>query len=352
MPSNPSVLWYVTRAAGLVSLLLLTAVVVLGILLSTRWASPTWPRFLSQLMHRSLSLTAVVFILLHILTAVLDPFARLGLTDALIPFTSSYRTLWLGLGVVASELIAALVITSLLRARLGFRTWRIVHWLAYASWPIALVHGLGTGTDARVGWALLLDAGSVGAVIVAVMMRLSEDSRRWVAVRATAGLLTAAGTVALGIWAVTGPLQSGWARAAGTPTGLLAAQGAIPTSPSPSPSGTLPGPGAGPSQASLPAGLTIRVRGTTVQNSDGSSTITLTDEGNQNLQIVLNVPAGQGSTLQLSASQGAASLCSTVATFDGRVVTAPCGSTELTLALRSSDDGGIRGTLTTVAGTP
>jgi hypothetical protein len=78
----------------------------------------------------------------------------------------------------------------------------------------------------------------------------------------------------------------------------------------------------------------------------------LTDEGKQNLQIILSVPAGTGSTLQLSASQGATSLCSTAATFDGRVVTAACGSTQLTLALNSSDDGRIRGTLTTVAGTP
>jgi sulfoxide reductase heme-binding subunit YedZ len=351
MASNPSVLWYVTRGAGLVSLLLLTAVVVLGILLSTRWASPTWPRFLSQFMHRYLSLTAVVFLVLHIVTAVLDPFARLGITDALIPFTSAYRTLWLGLGVVASELIAALVITSLLRASLGFRTWRVVHWLAYASWPIAVVHGLGTGTDARVGWALLLDAGCVGAVLVAMAMRLSVGSLRWAAVRAVAGLLTAAGTIALLFWTVTGPLQSGWARAAGTPTGLLATQGAVSTSPSPSPSGAVAGPGSN-RQASLPTGLTIRVRGTAVQNNDGSTTLTLTDEGNQNLQIILSVPAGTGSTLQLSASQGATSLCSTAATFDGRVVTAACGSTQLTLALNSSDDGGIRGTLTTVAGTP
>jgi methionine sulfoxide reductase heme-binding subunit len=355
MASNPSVLWYVTRGAGLVSLLLLTAVVVLGILLSTRWASPTWPRFLSQFMHRSLSLTAVVFLLLHILTAVLDPFAHLGLTDALIPFTSSYRTLWLGLGVVASELIAALVITSLLRARLGFRTWRVVHWLAYASWPIAIVHGLGTGTDARVGWALLLDAGCVGTVLLAVAMRLSGGPLRWIGLRALAGLVTAAGTLGLAVWTVTGPLQPGWARAAGTPTGLLATQSGVAAgpslSPSRSPSGAVAGPGSSP-QAALPAGLTIRVRGTTAQNNDGSSTVTLTDEGNQNVQIVLSVPAEGGSALQLSLSQGAASLCSTAASFDGRVVTAACGSTQLTLALRSSDDGGIRGTMTTMAGTP
>jgi sulfoxide reductase heme-binding subunit YedZ len=331
MASNPSVLWYVTRGAGLVSLLLLTAVVVLGVLLSSRWASPTWPRFLSQFLHRSLSLTAVVFLLLHILT-------------------SSYRTLWLGLGVVASELIAALVISSLLRARLGFRAWRVVHWLAYASWPIAIVHGLGTGTDARVGWALLLDAGCVGAVLVAVAMRLSGGPPRWLGLRALAGLITVASSLALAVWAVTGPLQPGWARAAGTPTGLLATTGSAASSTSPSPSAAPVGPTSG-AQGAVPTGLSVRVRGSAVQNADGSSTLTLTDEGTRNLQVVLGLPAAGGSTLQLSMTQGGAALCSTAATFDGRVVTAICGPTQITLALRSSDDGGIRGTMTTVAAT-
>jgi sulfoxide reductase heme-binding subunit YedZ len=350
MASNPGVLWYVTRAAGLVSLVLLTAVVVLGILLSTRWATSTWPRFLSQYLHRSLSLTAVVFLLLHILTAVLDPFAHLGLTDALIPFTSSYRSLWLGLGVVASELIAALVISSLLRARLGFRTWRVIHWLAYVSWPIAIVHGLGTGTDARVGWALLLDAGCVAAVLVAVAMRLSGGPPRWLGVRALAGLATAAATLALAVWTVTGPLQPGWARAAGTPAGLLATTGSAVGAASPSPAPVAAGPSPG-SQGAVPVGLSVRVRGSAVQNADGSTTLTLTDESSQNLQVVLSVPVAGGSALQLTLSQSGAGLCSTAASFDGGVVTATCGATQLTLALRSSDDGGIRGTMTTVAAT-
>jgi methionine sulfoxide reductase heme-binding subunit len=347
MASNPSVLWYVTRGSGLVSLLLLTAVVVLGILLSARWASPDWPVFLSQAMHRFLSLTAVVFIVLHVATAVVDPFAHLGLSDALIPFTSAYRTLWLGLGVVASELIAALVITSLLRAKLGFRTWRAIHWLAYASWPIAMVHGLGTGTDARVWWALLLDAGCLGAVVIAIAMRLAGGPLRWVAVRALAGILTAVGSLALGIWTVTGPMQSGWARAAGTPTGLLAGQGASSATP---PSSGLGSGSTG--QASLPVGLSIRLRGTGVQNSDGSSTITLVDEGAQNLQITLNFPADVGSPLQMTVMQGTSSVCSTTATFNGQVVSAVCGAIQVNLELGSSDDGGIRGTLTTAAVTP
>ena len=85
-----------------------------------------------------------------------------------------YRPLWLGLGAVAFDLLSALVVTSLLRARIGYRAWRAVHWLAYASWPFALVHGLGTGSDSRFGWLVLITivcAGAVGAALAARLLR-------------------------------------------------------------------------------------------------------------------------------------------------------------------------------------
>ena len=154
---NDTILWYATRGAGAVSLVLLSGVVVLGILGAVRFEAPGWPRFLTTGLHRNLSLVAVVFLLLHIVTAVVDPFTHLGWGAALVPFGSYYRTFWLGLGVVAIDLMAAIVVSSLLRGWFGHRTWRLVHWLAYASWPIAVVHGWGTGTDSGAGWMLALD---------------------------------------------------------------------------------------------------------------------------------------------------------------------------------------------------
>jgi sulfoxide reductase heme-binding subunit YedZ len=225
----PSALWYATRGSGYTSLVLLTASVVLGVLTAMRWRTSEWPRFLVQAVHRSVSLVVVVFLALHVATAVLDPFAHLGLRDALLPFSSSYRPVWLGLGVVAMELLAALVVTSLVRHRLGFRAWRAIHWLAYASWPTALVHGLGTGTDATSGWGLLLDASCVGAVLVAVTWRLSEGWPRRAPLRLLLGSLTGAGVVAVAAWTMSGPLQPGWARIAGTPPQLLAGASATAT---------------------------------------------------------------------------------------------------------------------------
>ena len=119
-----TLLWYTTRGAGAVSLVLLSAVVVLGILSVLRVQSTSWPRFLTVGLHRNLGLMTLVFLALHIVTAVVDPFTNLGWAAAFIPFASYYRTLWLGLGVISFELLLAIVLTSLVRGFLGHRAWR------------------------------------------------------------------------------------------------------------------------------------------------------------------------------------------------------------------------------------
>jgi predicted ferric reductase len=171
-----SVLWYTTRGAGAVTLILLTTVVVLGILSVLRVQSDSWPRFLTTGLHRNLALMTLVFLALHIVTAVVDPYTNLGWAAALIPFSSYYRTFWLGLGVISFELLAAIVATSLVRGLLGQGAWRVVHWLTYAAWPIGVVHGLGTGTDTWSAWMLAITAGCVAAVGVAVAIRVYTGS--------------------------------------------------------------------------------------------------------------------------------------------------------------------------------
>jgi methionine sulfoxide reductase heme-binding subunit len=173
---SSSLLWYTTRGAGAVTLILLTAVVVLGVLSTLRVQSDSWPRFLTTGLHRNLALMTLVFLALHIVTAVVDPFTNLGWAAALIPFSSYYRTFWLGSGVVSFELLVAIVITSLVRGLLGHSAWRAIHWLTYAAWPIGVVHGLGTGTDTWSAWMLAITAACVAAVGMAVALRLSSGS--------------------------------------------------------------------------------------------------------------------------------------------------------------------------------
>jgi|SRR5579884_16688 len=219
--TGPSANWYLARGTGVVSLLLLTASVVIGILGSLRFAAPRWPRFAIDTVHRDISLLALAFLVVHIVTSVLDSFAPITLLDAVVPFVSAYRPLWLGLGAVAFDLMVAIAVTSLVRRRLGYGAWRAVHWLAYASWPVAVLHGLGTGTDAKLWWNLLITAACLAAVLVAVWVRVARSgagAEQWRGPAIGATIVTAAG---LAIFTVAGPLQHGWARRAGTPASLL-----------------------------------------------------------------------------------------------------------------------------------
>jgi len=157
-------------------MILLSAVVILGVLSSLRFQSAGWPRFLTPALHRNLALMTLVFLALHIVTAVVDPFTHLGWLTAVVPFSSYYRTLWLGLGTIAFELLAAIVVTSLLRGLVGQAAWRAIHWLAYASWPVAVLHGFGTGTDALSAWFLVLSILCVASVAMAIVYRILQPT--------------------------------------------------------------------------------------------------------------------------------------------------------------------------------
>jgi DMSO/TMAO reductase YedYZ heme-binding membrane subunit len=219
---GPSVLWYATRGTGAITLLLLTASVVLGIGEVRSWRPAGTPRFAVAAMHRTVSLLAVSLLAVHVATTLLDPFPPIGALNAIVPFQTDYRPLWLGLGTVASDLLVALALTSLVRRRLGYRTWRGLHWLAYACWPVALVHGIGAGSDTRSTWMLALAAGCVLAVLVAATGRLvAEDVPPRLGLAAAAAATLA--MLALGLWLPLGPLAPGWARRAGTPAAVLAA---------------------------------------------------------------------------------------------------------------------------------
>ena len=224
LASTPSPLWYATRGSGVVTLVLLTVSICLGVLTTVRWRTGGLPRFVVAGLHRNVTLLAVAFLAVHVGTTIADGYTPIGLKDAVVPFLSSYRPLWLGLGTLACDLLVAVVLTSLLRARLGYRVWRVTHWLAYASWPLALLHSLGTGSDARFSWMAALAFVCIAAVAVSVLLRVGRaagDARVRLAGAAAAVLLP----LLVLLWYQGGPGQKGWAARAGTPTSILAANG-------------------------------------------------------------------------------------------------------------------------------
>jgi methionine sulfoxide reductase heme-binding subunit len=170
-------MWYASRATGVVSLLLMTAVVLIGLLVTRQGRLPGLPRFAVTGLHRNMSLIAVVFVVLHVLTAVADSYVNIPLTATIIPLTSGYERLWLGLGAVSLDLTLAMIVTSLLRRHLSRRVWRAVHLLAYLSWPVAWLHSLGASKDLQHGWLFVMTVACAVAVGAAVMWRVADAAR-------------------------------------------------------------------------------------------------------------------------------------------------------------------------------
>jgi sulfoxide reductase heme-binding subunit YedZ len=172
LATTSTTIWFTMRATGVVALLLLSATMVLGILTAGRARTRSWPAFAQADLHKRVSLLAMSFLALHVLTAVLDTYVPVGWAAALVPFASPYRTLWTGLGTVGVDLMVAVAVSSALRQRISARTWRGIHWLAYGSWPVAMAHSLGMGTDASTLWLDTLAGVCCLAVVGALGWRI------------------------------------------------------------------------------------------------------------------------------------------------------------------------------------
>lgn len=302
-------LWYMTRGFGLVSLLLLTVTTALGVAQIARYARPGLPRFVIGAVHRNGSLLAVAAIGVHVATAVADSYAPIRVVDVLVPFTSAYRPVWTGFGALALDLLLALVVTSLLRVRLGHRTWRAVHWAAYACWPVALVHGLGTGSDSRAGWVEFIYVACTSVILAAVVWRLSRawKSERPLGVMASTALAVAVPVIVLA-WATSGPLRPGWAKRAGTPAHLLAASAATGSAGAAGTAGgsstNAPSGSTGPSGASpLPLPLNARFTGTQRVTDSGGDLVIIEIDGSFSggqLRLVLKGPPAEGGGVDLT----------------------------------------------------
>lgn len=169
---NGPLLWFVNRGSGVALLALLSVVVVLGTVSTWGSAGGRAPRFLVQSLHRNLALLGVLMLAAHVTSAVVDTYVDIRWWQALVPVGATYRPVWLELGTWSLDIIVVVTATSLLRTRLGHRSWRIVHLAAYAAWGLALVHGYRIGTDAGQPWTRWVDAGCIAAVVFAATARL------------------------------------------------------------------------------------------------------------------------------------------------------------------------------------
>lgn len=308
--SQPSWYWYATRGLGTALLIVLTMTVVLGIVTSTRWIGQSTPGFVAADLHRNLSLLALVLLAGHIVTTVLDPFAHISVRDVLIPVGAAYRPVWLGLGVVAMWIMVGVVATSLLRDRIGPRVWRLIHWVAYAAWPLAVIHGLGTGSDARSPWLIGVVVSCVVAVGLALIQRLREGRPATLPIRGAAAVGVAAFLVFGVLWAFAGPFRPDWTVRSGTPVVKAAAQ----TGP------VHPG----------PDGFSDPLAGTVVVAKSGSIQISMRDTVDTGLTIAIRSPLSNETLPVVTIARDGRVLCTVPASVSDSMY-AVCGSTRLTI---------------------
>ena len=164
-------LWYTTRATGMVALILFTLVVSLGTFVANRIGGTYVGRFELNELHRSVSIIAVVFLVIHVTSTVIDSYVPTGWISILIPMTSSYKRLAVGLGAVAFDLILAVWISSLLKVRIANSTWRFIHWFSWLAFATAVVHTFLAGTDSRSGVGLIVVAACASVVAGAGVWR-------------------------------------------------------------------------------------------------------------------------------------------------------------------------------------
>jgi predicted ferric reductase len=213
---NPQLTWFLTRAGGTVALALLTLSMALGIGASTRMSSVRWPRFVTQGLHRNISLFVLVLLALHVIAAVVDDYVTITVQESFLPFIGTYRPLWMGFGTLSSDLIIALTVTSLMRQRIGYETWRAVHWTAYMCWPLGIVHALGTGSDTRKAWSVWFTVACVAVVLLAILWRIVDGWPRRALLRTSAILVTACAVAVVFTWAKQGPFAPNWSKRSGT----------------------------------------------------------------------------------------------------------------------------------------
>ena len=213
---NSQLTWFLTRASGVVTLALLTISMELGIGATTRLSSTRWPRFVTQGLPRHISLYVLLLLALHVAASIIDDYVKITVQESFIPFIGSYRPVWMGLGTLSSDLIIALILTSLLRQRIGYETWRAVHWTSYACWPLGIVHALGTGSDTRKAWSVWFTVACVALLLLAFAWRIVEGWPRRALLRTSAVVVMACAVALVFTWAKQGPFAPGWSKRSGT----------------------------------------------------------------------------------------------------------------------------------------
>ena len=215
--------WEIARVGGMLALVLATASVLIGLALSLKVRSTRFPRFVTNELHRYVSLLTLAFLVVHGLAVWADPFTGFTPSEVLIPLAAHYRPLWLAMGILSGYLMLAVYLSEKVRARIGYAWWRRFHGISFLVFLLGLLHGLGSGSDSASGWALatyLVCGGAVAVLLILRLMAMRPGDGRDVAVM---GVVFA--VMALVVFTLVGPMRSGWNEVANNGNGSGASQG-------------------------------------------------------------------------------------------------------------------------------
>ena len=169
--------------AGVLALVGLTGSVLLGLLATDRIVMTPGHRVMAQAVHRAFSFGTLAFLVIHIVTEILAQ--RSHVIDAVVPFLSPYRTFYIGLGTIASDLIVLLVVTSIVRKRFTEHgkawRWRAIHYASYVAFVFGVLHGLLGGRTAKpyvdwsYGFAIAVTALGLAVRFLAISLRPKES---------------------------------------------------------------------------------------------------------------------------------------------------------------------------------
>jgi predicted ferric reductase len=171
--------WYLLRGTGTVLVALLTLAAALGVMSTARAGGALWPRFVTQALHRRVSLLAMAMLTAHVTMAVICEDAEVAWYETFLPrlrsWTGSWeqKGVWISLGILTSNLLLVIVITSLFRHRMSQRSWRTLHVTSYACWAAGVLHGIGIGTDTTTFWEMGVTVASVSVIATVAMIRLA-----------------------------------------------------------------------------------------------------------------------------------------------------------------------------------
>ena len=335
---NPKFLWYMTRATGIIAIVLLGMVVILGMVTATKAAPKGFAKFLVPDLHRRLSITAAAFLGVHIITALLDSFVHIGLVASIVPFVATYRPVWVGFGAIAFDLLLIVIATSVVRHRFSQGPWKKIHYLSWLVVTFALFHAIGTGSDARVGLVEVIYIVLVAVVALAAIFRTATDAQlRKLAKIGGSAVIVAVPVLALG-WSLKGPLRTGWASASSSFSLLPKV-----TTTTAATSGSSAG---GPLSNGFVWPVNGGVRGTVsiANGSSGTSTVTLSGDvsGTADVVTVRLVGQVQQGSLVLQGSSVAIGTASAPNTYTGAV--AQAGGSTLVLSLHGAQ-GSVTGAL-------